>query len=370
MVIVSYDQFADMAGWQFLPRTRYVMGETLFRRIQKSMAEANEGRDPVLTWSVANSYERRYSGQDANGRRIAIYRESAFGDAMIVTGLAHHIKTLFPDCQIDIHSVPQMLGVWVNNTDVNFLGVPLSFDAMRGSDYHILLEGMIENDSEPEQQNCYDALYDFCGLAHFHVPSEHKRPWLVWGPQDEAACKQWKDAKPWKYVLWHVTPSSAPRIYPPHLQEQAIAAIAEHIDVVLVGRQDNAPMPKVSHPRVHDWTQRTAQWRSLLPMIREASCVVAPDSSVLHATAAFPDVPLVGLWGPFHPNDRAKYYSNHHAIHAHETCPYAPCRMQRNEFPVHKCVSAKNHDGPSELWCCALKNIPFERIVEKVVSLI
>lgn len=369
MVIVSYSRYAETAGWQLAPHTRYVLGEQLFRRTQKAIAEKID-RDPVESWSVANSYERRYAGQDLNGRRLLIYREHAYGDALICTALAHHVMQLYPQARVEVHSMPAMIQVWANSQDAVMVPSPPTFDALRTADYHLLLEGMIENDSEPEQQNCYDALYDFAGLSHFHVPADCKRPRLYWGADDDKAMAAWKDQKPWRYILWHVTPSAAPRIYPPYLQEQAIAALAEHIDVVLVGRQPNAPMPNIQHERVHDWTNRTPSWRSLLPMIREASCVVAPDSSVLHATGAFPDVPLVGLWGPFHPNDRAKYYSNHTAIHAHETCPYAPCRPQRNEFPVHKCKSALNHSGPDELWCCALKNIDPDLIVNTVLKLI
>lgn len=369
MVIASFLDFIEASGWKILPRTRYVLGESIFRKIEGALRE-RLGRDPILSHSCANSYERRYAGQPLDGRRLAIYRENAFGDGLFVTALTRYVKERHPECEIDVHSVPALRDVWVHNSDVRFAGIPLSFEALKSADYHLLLEGMIENDSEPEQQNVYDSLFDFAGIPHFHVPDESKRPHIQWGPGDEDAMRQWKSMKPWKYVLWHVTPSSAIRMYPPELQSQAIEMIAETHDVVLVGKQENSPRVLIDHPRVHDWTQRTGNWRALLPMIREASCVVAPDSSVMHATAAFPDVPLVGLWGPFASQDRAKYYANHIGVDAHRLCPYSPCRPQRNEFPRHKCASAINYSGPDEQWCCALSGISFERIAAAVVGTI
>ncbi len=152
-------------------------------------------------------------------------------------------------------------------------------------------------------------------------------------------------------------------------QESAIRLLADHIDVVMVGRQEGAPTPQVDHPRVHDWTQRTAQWRALIPMIRDSECVVAPDSSVLHAAAAFPDIPVVGLWASYHQDDRAKYYKNHTAVSGEFACPYAPCRAQKSNFPVEKCRAAIGFEEPVK-WCCGLKAITGEMIANAVLKLI
>lgn len=370
MVIASFLHYARANGWELTPRTRYLLGESIFRNVSKAMAEQHEGRDCCMSWSVANSYERRYGGQPLDGRRVIIYRENAFGDNLMVSGLAHYMKHLHGSASIDVHSVPAMLDVWVNNPDVNFCGCPVTFDAMRSADYHILLEGMIENDSEPEQQNAYDALFDFCGLHHFHVPAEFKRPHIVWGKCDDDTAVRWREMRPaWRYVLWHVTPSCPMRMLPPEQQAEALRMVADHIDVVLVGRQAGSPPIPIDHPRVHDWTERTGNWRALLPMIRQAKCVIAPDSSVLHAAGAFPDVPIVGLWGPFAARDRAKYYGNHHEISAHDACPYSPCHPQRSEMPRHKCNAAAGY-REDEPWCCAMKAISPERIAAKVVELI
>lgn len=367
MFISSFFEYAELGGWNFSPRTRYVLSESLYDKLVKQIAEKHPAQ--TFTWSSVNSYERRYGGQDANGRRIIIYRETAYGDALIVTGLARYIKSQFPDVRLELHSMPGMWEVWCNNTDVRFIPCPPTFDSLRTSDYHILLEGMLENDGEPDQQNCYDNLFGFCGFHPFTVPAEFKRPYIAWGPGDDACLKVWKENKPWKYVLWHVCPSSPPRMVPPTNQEEAIRLIADKIDVVLVGRQPVAPKLQIEHERVHDWTEKTGNWRALIPMIREAECVVAPDSSVLHATAAFPDVPLVGLWGSYAPEDRAKYYTNHTAVTGFDACPFAPCRTPKSDFPLEKCRQSIGWVESTMPWCSAMR-IPAERISKKVVELI
>lgn len=371
MVIAAFTEYAEMCGWHFCPRSRYLMGEHLFLKIQEGMRKQGNPT-PVLSWSSANSYERRYGGGDADGRRILIYRENAFGDALIVTALTHYIKHLHPTAEIDIHSVPTMHDAWRHNTDANFIGVVPTFDAMRTADHHILLEGQMENDSEPEQNNCYDNQFAFSGFHPFTVPSEFKRPYIQWGESDDACAAKWREWKPeGKYVLWHVCPSAPPRMLPIANQERAIQLLAESgVNVVLVGRQEGAPSPLVEHERVHDWTQRTAQWRALLPMIRDAACVVAPDSSVLHATAAFPDVPLVGLWGSYAASDRAKYYANHTGLDGHFACPYSPCRPQQANYPREKCAASVGSLGAEDPWCSAMRAITPERIAETVLKLI
>ncbi len=368
MVISAFSDYASISGWQFIPRSRYVISESMFKRAALQLEPLTGNKSPIHSWSSVNSYERRYGGQDSNGRTILIYRENAFGDQLMVSALVRYIKHLYPETQIDVHAVPHMEQAWWNNKDARFIGCPPTFDSLKTADFHLLMEGLIENDSEPEQSNAYDNLFSFAGFHPFSVPPEFKRPHIVWGPGDDKCAAVWKEHKPWRYVLWHVCPSSPVRMLPIALQEQAISLIAEHLDVVMVGLQDGAPMPGIQHPRVHDWTNRTGNWRSLLPMIREAECVVAPDSSVLHAVGAFPDVPLVGLWGSFGANDRAKYYTNHTGLDAHHLCPFSPCRAPQADFPVHKCVQSVGWENSETPWCSAMKINP-ERIAETVVKL-
>lgn len=360
MFISSFRIPINAGGWFFAPLARYVTSDSMFNKMVDQMTQAGQ-KDIVTSWSSFNSYERRYSAQDLNGRRLAIYRESGYGDNMIVSGLCRHIKSLYPDAQIDVFGLPHVQEVWFNNKDATQYPCAPLFDAMRSYDYHLFLEGMIENDNEPDQINAYDALFQVAGFFPKEVPKEHKRPHLVLGPADEQALTDWDARRPDKYILWHWNPSGCIRMYPADKSDLAILGLAElgHT-VVIVGNTENdqgIPHPNIEGDRIVNLINQTKTWREMLAMIQRAQLVVAPDSSLMHATAAFPDVPCIGLWAAFDPRDRAKYYENHIAIEASWACPSAPCRAQRGDLPRHKCSQAKLYGGDQEYWCAAMKAI-------------
>lgn len=374
MFIASFRIPISAGEWFLSPLARYVMSDSMYNKIMEQLNAAYEAQkkepDFYNGWSSFNSYERRYAGQDLNGRRLAIYRESGFGDNMIVSGLVHYLKTTYPTAQIDIFGLPHVQTVWSGNREATMMPVCPQFDALRNYDYHIMLEGMIENDNEPDQKNAYDNLFDFCGIYSKQVPPEFKRPHLVWSESDQKARAEWKAKKPWRYILWHWNPSGATRMYPPELAEQAIEALSYRADVVIIGHTENGkiPEPKSEIENVHNYVGKTPKWRDTLPMIAEAKLVVAPDSSILHAAAAY-NVPTIGLWGSFHHEDRAKYYPEHHPIEAFHVCPKAPCRAQKDDLPKHFCQQAQGYDETSR-WCTAMKAIDPQRIIEKAEKLI
>jgi ADP-heptose:LPS heptosyltransferase len=360
MFISSFRIPINAGGWFFSPLARYVTSDSMFNKMVQQM-EAQGQKDIVASWSSFNSYERRYAAQDLNGRRLAIYRESGFGDNMIVSGLCRHIKSLYPKAQIDVYGLPHVQEVWLNNPDATQYPCPPLFDAMRNYDYHLFLEGMIENDNEPDQANAYDALYQVAGFFPKDVPTDHKRPHLVMGQIDEKHLAEWDARRPDRYVLWHWNPSGCVRMYPPDKSDLTILGLAElgHT-VVIIGNTNNEegiPMPNIEGTRIINLINQTKSWRELLAMIRRAQLVIAPDSSITHAAAAYPEVPCIGLWGAFDPNDRAKYYENHLAIEASYACPSAPCRAQHGQLPRHKCAQAKLYSGDDEKWCAAMKAI-------------
>jgi ADP-heptose:LPS heptosyltransferase len=379
MVIASFPRGIEAGGWKIAPCCRYVMSDSLFRAVVAGLtelalrenpgAEVTEGQF-VRSFSIFTAYERRYGGQDLNGRRLAIYRENGFGDNLMITGLTGYLKTQYPSATIDVYALPRVAAAWQGNTDANFLDVCPPFDALRnGYDYHLMCEGLIENDAEPEQLNAYDGLFQFAGIYPKSVPRNFKRPQIFWTPQDIHAESEWAHLGPKeKAIVWHWNPSGMVRQYPYEMARKAIALLAERHPVVVVGDTDGGVEPLgMSNLNIHDWLNRTTSFRSILPMIKNSLAVVCPDSSVLHAASAFPDVPVIGLWGPFDPQDRAKYYSNHTPLEAFHVCPSAPCRTQRSALPVDRCRQATNYEEGTG-FCSAMAAIEPERIVAEVLK--
>jgi ADP-heptose:LPS heptosyltransferase len=74
--------------------------------------------------------------------------------------------------------------------------------------------------------------------------------------------------------------------------------------------------------------------RELWALTSQAKVVVSPDSMMVHV-AGCQSVPCVGLWGPYSPQSRVKYYQNHFPIHNTSVCPHAPCSHYLATFPKY-----------------------------------
>ena len=74
--------------------------------------------------------------------------------------------------------------------------------------------------------------------------------------------------------------------------------------------------------------------RELWALTEHVRVVVSPDSMMAHVAGVF-GTPCVGLWGPMSPENRVKYYENHHPIYHREYCPHSPCFVYSNVFPKY-----------------------------------
>lgn len=332
----------------------------------------------MSSWSCFNGFERRYGGQDLNGRRLAIYRENGYGDALMVTGLTGWLKTQYPTCTINVYSLPRVGVAWIGNADATFLDVCPTFDAVYNrADYHLFFEGTIENASEPEQLNAYDMFLSMAGVYPKTVPDEFKKPQIFWTAEDEKMDVEWQQLMPkGRTCLFHWNPSGRIRQYPFDLCRKTIELLAEHFEVVVIGNTEGGVEPlNMEGPRIHNWMDRTPSPRSFLPMIKHSSVVVCPDSCVLHMSACFngvgstPYVPVVALYAAFSHHSRSKYYHNVTPIEAFGACPSAPCFTNKSDLPKGLCSQAQGwHEG--ETMCRAMYSISPEKILETVLSVV
>jgi ADP-heptose:LPS heptosyltransferase len=309
-----------------------------------------------------NSYERRYAGQPLAGRRLAIYRHAAFGDQLMVTSVACHLATQHPAAAIDVYCSPGVLDLW-RGLPVRALPAPLTFDAARAYDYHLLYDGMCEMDREPEQANAYDNLFGFAGLPD--VAPEWKRPRVAVLDTDRDELANYFAVADRDYIVVQLQAANANRTYPPaQLAEFCRRFVREfpelHIVVVGLDRPAGIELAFTEAMRGVPHTNLVGMlpsFRLLFPLVAQARLVVCPDSSVGHLAAAFPRVPCISLWGLFHPSDRARYYANHHPLFVGDVCPHAPCHNHDFALPQERCREAANATPGVQAWCNALRAI-------------
>lgn len=374
MKVMMADCLIKTDSHYMMPFLRYVVSDF--------EADQLVARTTRVRWTVSsfNSYERRYGGQDLNGKSVCIYRHSAWGDQLIASAVPRFLKAQFPQAKIHLFSHASVHSLWDGNPFVegSALPLPIPFDAVvRGYDYHVFYEGMLEGNSEPDQNNCYDDMFAFIGFRD--VPYGYKRPHIERRPEDYLFVRQklgWSYRKP--YVLYHMSPANPNRCYPFNLAFELIAEIPKRFPsqrVVVVGTTDRhnkahqereqdfrGKLAMLSH--VEDLVDKLPAFRDMIPLVEEASAVICPDSSVLHLAATVPGVPVLGLWGLFDWRDRAKYYPNHIPLAGEEgACPFAPCRDHNFFLPEEKCKQSELFKAYHGAYCSSLASISPEKIL-------
>lgn len=348
----------------------------------QTFALAMQRRGLEYTHSVFNSNYRPYGGADLNGKRVAFYRHSAFGDQLMATSVAAYLKHLYPTVQIDVYCTPDVMEIW-RGLGVRVFPAPMTLEAVRAYDWHLFYDQMLEENSEDDQACAYDDLFGFAGLRD--VADVFKRPKVAneIGDVIELSQLNAEEVLFEKFLVYQLGAANSNRTYPPEQGGEFLRQFLERFpdwNVVLVGLDktgaDSAALwgtlgVKRKTERVLDLINDLRNFRSLIPLVAAAGLVVCPDSSIGHLAAAFPSVPVISLWGLFAPDDRAKYYPNHHPLWPREVCPYAPCRNHEFTLPVKLCSQATNAtEGTNGKWCHVLRAVTPELILAKAEQIL
>jgi len=361
MKILSSEAVVRLEGRDIVrPKTRYVMPNEMAWELTHNI------KDVEWKISAVDCYERRYAGQDLNGKSLCIVRYHGIGDMLMVTALPHYLKHLYPDATINVYSNESYASsVWDGNESLSVrtaLSLPLTLDAVRQYDYHLFFDGMIECNAERDQGNAYDDMFAFAGMTD--VPAAQKVPHLYRRDTDS----EWVDAKHINldepYYVYCMHASAPQRTYPTAQSKEVIERLLEEHKDYKVYVMSEVGEPIVLHERCV-WVGRLKTWRHAIPLIRGARAVITPDSGFGHVAACFPNVPVVSLWASFSYESRAKHYPNHHPLTAYGACGSAPCWQHGGALPVGKCKMCAAYVG-DDGYCAALSTITPERIVEAV----
>ena len=322
-------------GGYFKPYCRYIVSD-----FEAEVLIAKSKPDTWI-WSSFAPWERRYAGQDLNSKKVCVYRHNAWGDQLIVSAVCAELKRRYPDAILHLYCHNEVLPLWYGNPIVEGspLPLPIPFDIIHHYDYTIFYEGMLEGNREFDQRCCYDDFFGVIGMLD--VADRFKRPSICPHPDDYAVLDRLKLRKLGKYIVYHISPKNMNRCYPPELGRKTLDMLAKlPYRTLLVGMDPEGKYNSVLEglsQQVINLIGKTENFRELIPIVEGASLVVGPDSAIMHLAAAFDDVPIISLWGLFHPNDRTQYYKNNNSIFKKEVCPHAPCRDHNFFLPIEQC---------------------------------
>jgi hypothetical protein len=167
-----------------------------------------------------------------------------------------------------------------------------------------------------EQENVYDVFFRMTGVDPRSVAEEYKHPIFDLKLSDsEAWTELWGERPP--YIL--VQPfaslqSGKERSFPHELLHRTLSAASRYArenGMVVAVIHDAAFDPEIKklidNAKAVDLGGKTPELGVYAAAIAQAQLLIAPDSSALHFAATF-STRVVGLWGLFHPDCRAKYY--------------------------------------------------------------
>jgi Glycosyltransferase family 9 (heptosyltransferase) len=313
--------------------------------------------------------------------RVLFFRNRGLGDQLIASAASRFFSEMLgAHCHQAADRVHEPL--WLGNPFIGgaaFL-MPLHLDTVyraKGPAFvsgSFFLESVSEWDSDSEQANVYDRMFGMLGLDPGRVAAKFKRPTLMlhksdldlrdaWLQKVGAALNKRLDNG---YLFFQFAATNKVRSLPIPVIEKALYALNEYAEKVQLPIlvTDNKPlsaeiaeMVKRASMAVNLATAINSV-RLLLSLVAGATVVIGPDSSALHIAAAF-EIPAIGIWGPFSPESRTRYYPRQiHLFHA-EQCPHAPCFNYLPDLPVAKCP-----DGLNQQHCAVFDGISPEEIFE------
>lgn len=322
--------------------------------------------------------------------RILLNRQSGIGDILILTSVVKALRKNNSGVEIDVcTSYPEL---WLGNKDVHQV-VP--YDVFRSGeerrydkviDFNFCVESPRVH---PQQGRISERAYmnvprvelffkqanldpkEFSGLCYQVQLSEklYARKILSQFPHPRR--------KTVVYVLNSISPY---RTYPVRYSLEVIRELVqEGYNVITVGTVKK--IWGVKHPfyiqyregvstfdktRFLDWTDLTSV-RDVIALISESDCVITPDTSALHASAAV-GTPCVALFGNIHPRLRCDRYPNVRPVFS---CPPCLCG-DRYSVIKEQCLSWEEIESPTirRIGARCMEMITPKEVISEVKNII
>jgi hypothetical protein len=326
-----------------------------------------------------------YTGKGALAPKdkVLLFRNRGIGDQLIMSGASRYLREMlgietFQLCD-QVHEP-----VWAFNPYIGgaALSVPMHLDSIwraKGQPFFnraYFIESLCEWDNDSEQPNVYDRMFGMLGIEATSVPDRFKRPVFALDSSDIEARLKWLaqvsavTRKTFKggYIFVQIAATNKPRSLPPAVIEKILEAAQERDLPILVADDKPLEPPVAQLVAATKLAVNVAQSikgiRLLGSLIAGATLVIGPDSCALHFAAAA-ETPAIGIWGPFSPESRCRYYPNQvHLFHA-ELCRHAPCFNYLPDLPIHKCPR-----GAAQGSCELFEGVRTDEIREAMIELL
>src|SRR5258708_680543 len=326
------------------------------------------------------------------GARVAFFRNRGIGDQLILSALPRYFTEVL-GAKTYVISSAHHAQLWEGNryTFNSPIRIPCNLDRTLYSKNpfyqgFFCFESVCEWDNDPEQDNVYDRMFSMCGIDPWRVADKWKRPHYELRKGEADELQQYLATNisldPVKFPEWpardyfvcQALATNAPRCPPFHVIEKVLSAADEHamkLGIPILCLHSEALPPELvkilgQFPSCVNLAGQVPSIRGYAAVLARARLIIGPDSSALHFAAAFQDpVPAIGLWGPFSPESRTKYYPNQLHLYHPDRCSNAPCFNWMPDLPVNKCPN-----GDKQQFCEPFDGIGTEEVYSAIKALL
>lgn len=374
-----FHQTADET-WLFNPNRRYIVNANRLPAIEQFIDNVSELEGSAL-------YHRLRAGQNVTGAKILVERtrERGIGDLLFLTGPLAFLNHISGNAvSIDVMAFADRGVVLTHSPLIANKCVkcgPLEHDHLRMYNYHWLVNTVTEQNTEGDQLNVYDALYQQLGFDPQDIEPQWKRPSATLMAEDFQNLDRfyrhvWDsrkvDLRRIGYFVVAPFANATLRCMNYGRWLEIIKALGTRRPVVVVGNSSlRLPDTDMS---AGQFSQAVANLgggifnavdsttlRVLMALIARSTGIVCMDSAPLYMAQAL-NTPAISIWGTHAPACRIGYDKNcmDLAIWKQSACEWSPC-FAYGKFPVDKCP-----DGLRQTSCAVTADVSVDDVLLKV----
>ena len=305
-----------------------------------------------------------YFPRNADDKRCLIVGTLGYGDAIMFTPILRQAKKVNPDWELHIACMAEQRQVFLGLPYVDgFVDYPVPLAELSKYGNVIFLEGSVEFNPLAKTEHMTDRFAETCGWRGDSWVCDKKPDLILSGDERVWALKSFPPNEGKRRLGLQVQAGARNRTYPisKFMEAQGDKMLKAGWEICLLGVPGEFRAERLAKG-IYDMSRMGLTWRQTVAFMTTCDCILAPDSSLMHAAGAL-DIPCVALFGPFDYKLRTAYYTSVFSLHGEGVCPMAPCfHSHHSGLPVFPAGGPCNQSGV----CEELASITPERVRGKI----
>lgn len=371
LVTIGKDCLEFRGAGQLTPGEEYIFPEAVYQALREQ--ERSSGHQIIESVTDYNvEFDRGVEGM--LDPKILVYNTGKIGDQLWTSALIREIKRRSPRCSIDVVDTGATDILWQTNSDVRSVRLwPIPFKLLGHYDACLFFDETVANQMDASQKNCYETLFDVAGI---NVPQNVRpivRPLFeheisiysqMLGPDENGMVLRTRG-----HFVVGLHSSSHARNLPDERIIEFVSTLAAQTKnkIYLLGYGESKAATVLAQLPNVIIANGALNLLQIAALCRYASCVISPDSMLVHMTAS-QEAPCVALMSTVPPQYRVSTYPFCVPIYQPRACKFDSCfykwpdfRYQMGEISeTSKCYT------PERTTCDIMASVTTPQIFEAI----